>query len=125
MSKPRIANSPTVRLLDLKSKPYFIVASVEVGNTTTKCILTATNMEDGKTGHVNKIVKMTRDVRNPLPGETVFGRTLNGVELTRESVSELVRDTLVEAVEKANLDIKTDLHFVVRSTGVVAGFDMP
>jgi hypothetical protein len=62
-------------------------------------------MEDGKTGHVNKIVKMTRDVRNPLPGETVFGRTLNGVELTRESVSELVRDTLVEAVEKANLDI--------------------
>ena len=125
MSKPRIADSPTVRLLDLKSKPYFIVASVEVGNTTTKCILTATNMEDGKTGHVTKVVKMTRDVRDPLPGEVVFGRTLNGIELTRESVSELVRDTLVEAVKKANLDIKTDLHFVVRSTGVVAGFDVP
>ena len=125
MSKPRIADSPTVRLLDLKSKPYFIVASVEVGNTTTKCILTATNMEDGKTGHVTKVVKMTRDVRDPLPGETVFGRTLNGVELTRESVSELVRNTLVEAVKKANLDIKTDLNFVVRSTGVVAGFDVP
>lgn len=125
MSKPRIADSPTVRLLDLKSKPYFIVASVEVGNTTTKCILMATNMEDGKTGHVTKIVKMTRDVRDPLPGEVVFGRTLNGIELTRESVSELVRNTLVEAVKKANLDIKTDLNFVVRSTGVVAGFDVP
>ena len=125
MSKPRIADSPTVRLLDLKSKPYFIVASVEVGNTTTKCILTATNMEDGKTGHVTKVVKMTRDVRDPLPDEVVFGRTLNGIELTRKSVSELVRDTLVEAVKKANLDIKTDLHFVVRSTGVVAGFDVP
>ena len=125
MSKPRIADSPTVRLLDLKSKPYFIVASVEVGNTTTKCILTATNMDDGKTGHVTKVVKMTRDVRDPLPDEVVFGRTLNGIELTRESVSELVRDTLVEAVKKANLDIKTDLHFVVRSTGVVAGFDVP
>ena len=125
MSKPRIADSPTIRLIDLKSKPYFIVASVEVGNTTTKCILTATNMEDGKTGHVNKVVKMTRDVRDPLPGEEVFGRTLNGVGLTRESVSELVRDTLVEAVQKANLDIATDLNFVVRSTGVVAGFDMP
>ncbi|MBW6470085.1 MAG: methanogenesis marker 14 protein [Methanosarcinaceae archaeon] len=125
MSKPRIADSPTVRFIDLKSKPYFIVASVEVGNTTTKCILTATNMEDGKTRHVTKVVKMTRDVRNPLPGEVVFGRTLNGIELTRESVSELVRNTLVEAVKKANLDIKTDLNFVVRSTGVVAGFDVP
>ena len=125
MSKPRIADSPTVRLLDLKSKPYFIVASVEVGNTTTKCILMATNMEDGKTGHVTKVVKMTRDVRDPLPGEVVFGRTLNGIELTRESISELVRDTLVESVKKANLDIKTDLNFVVRSTGVVAGFDVP
>ncbi|MGP8337855.1 MAG: methanogenesis marker 14 protein, partial [Methanosarcinaceae archaeon] len=125
MSKPKIAYSPTIRLLDLKTKPYFIVASVEVGNTTTKCILTATNMEDGKTGHVTKVVKMTRDVRNPLPGEVVFGKTLNGIELTLESVSELVRDTLLESVKKANLDIKTDLNFVVRSTGVVAGFNLP
>jgi putative methanogenesis marker protein 14 len=123
--KPRIADSPSVRLIDLKSKPYFIVASVEVGNTTTKCILTATNMDKGKTKLITKNVRMTRDVRDPLPGERVFGRTLNGVELTRESVAELVRDTLVEAMDKANLDIKKDLHFVVRSTGVVAGFDMP
>lgn len=123
--KPRIAESPSVRLLDLKSKPYFIVASVEVGNTTTKCILTATNMEDGKTGLVTKTVRMTRDVRDPKPGEIVFGRTLSGVELTRESVSELVRDVLLDAIKNANLDIKTDLNFVVRSTGVVAGFDVP
>jgi putative methanogenesis marker protein 14 len=123
--KPRIANTPSVRLLDLKSKPYFIVASVEVGNTTTKCILTATNLEEGKTYHVNKMVKMTREVRKPKPDETVFGKTLTGVELTRESVAELVRDTLLQAVAKANLDIKQDIDFVVRSTGVVAGFDAP
>lgn len=123
--KPRIAHTPSVRLIDLKSKPYFIVASVEVGNTTTKCILTATNLEEGKTYHVTKMVKMTRDVRKPKPNETVFGRTLTKVELTRESVAELVRDTLLEAIKKANLDIKTDIHFVVRSTGVVAGFDKP
>jgi len=122
---PRIADCPAVRLLDLKSKPYFIVASVEVGNTTTKCILTATNMENGKTGHVAKIVRMTRDVRDPRPGETSFGRTLSGVELTRESVAELVRDTLLGAMRRSNLDIENDLHFVVRSTGVVAGFDVP
>ncbi|MCD4703735.1 MAG: methanogenesis marker 14 protein [Methanosarcinaceae archaeon] len=123
--KPKIANTPSVRLLDLKSKPYFIVASVEVGNTTTKCILTATNLEEGKTYHVIKTVTMTRDVRSPLPDETVFGKTLNGVELTRESVSEMVRDTLLKAINDAKLDISTDIHFVVRSTGVVAGFDSP
>ncbi|MDG6243340.1 MAG: methanogenesis marker 14 protein [Methanolobus sp.] len=125
--KPRIAESPSVRLLDLKdkSKSYFIVASVEVGNTTTKCILTATNLEDGKTRLIKKTVSMTRDVRPPKQGEEIFGKTLNGVELTRDSVGELVRDTLLGAVKEANLDIKTDIHFVVRSTGVVAGFDSP
>ncbi|MFQ6120829.1 MAG: DUF2114 family protein, partial [Methanosarcinales archaeon] len=53
--KPRIAESPYLKILDLKykprhivkSNPYFVVASVEVGNTTTKCILTATNLKDG------------------------------------------------------------------------------
>ncbi|AGB49905.1 putative methanogenesis marker protein 14 [Methanomethylovorans hollandica DSM 15978] len=125
--KPRIVESPSVRLIELKSAStaYFIVASVEVGNTTTKCILTATNLEDGKTRLINKIVTMTRDVRAPKTGEEIFGRTLSGVELTRQSIAELVRDTLLKAVDSANLDIKTDIHFVVRSTGVVAGFDAP
>jgi putative methanogenesis marker protein 14 len=123
--KPRITESPQVRLIDLKSKPFFIVASVEVGNTTTKCILTATNMETCRTHIVSKVVRMTRDVRPPKPGEAVFGKTLTDVELTRESVSELVRNTLTESMKEANLDIKADLDFVVRSTGVVAGFDTP
>lgn len=121
--KPKFSESPYVRLLDLKLKPYYIVASVEVGNTTTKCILTATNLEDGKTSLINKTIKMTRDVRSPKPDEEIFGRTLTGVPLTRESVSELVSKTLFESVNCANLDVKEDLHFVVRSTGVVAGFD--
>lgn len=123
--KPRITESPPVRLIDLKSKPFFIVASVEVGNTTTKSILTATNMETGRTHIINKVVRMTRDVRPPKPGEVIFGKTLTDVELTREAVAELVRDTLTESMEIAGLDIKTDLDFVVRSTGVVAGFESP
>ena len=123
--KPRITESPHVRLIDLKSKPFFIVASVEVGNTTTKSILTATNMDTCRTHIINKIVRMTRDVRPPKCSEVVFGKTLTGVELTRESVADLVRITLTESMEKANLDIKTDLNFVVRSTGIVAGFDSP
>ncbi len=123
--KPRIAESPPVNFLDLKRKAYYIVASVEVGNSTTKSILTATNMKYGQTGIVNKTIKMTRDVRPPRPDEEVFGRTLCGTPLTRNSVAELVRDTLLESHRKARLDLKKDLHFVVRSTGVVAGFDSP
>jgi putative methanogenesis marker protein 14 len=123
--RPRVAESPPVNYLDLKSKPFFIVASVEVGNTTTKCVLTATDMNAGKTYIVNKTVKMTRDVRPPKPNEEIFARTINGTPLTRESIAELVRDTLIESHENARLDIKTDLHFVVRSTGVVAELDSP
>ncbi|VVB90457.1 Uncharacterised protein [uncultured archaeon] len=131
-TKPKIAESQIIRPAELKGDPrtgevtqFFIVASVEVGNTTTKCILTATNMKDGKTRLLNKTVKMTRDVRKPKPDERIFGSTLNGVSLTRESIAELVRDTLIEAHEAVNLDITTDLDFAVRSTGVVAGFSSP
>ena len=123
--KPRIAESPPVDILELKKDPYYIVASVEVGNSTTKCILTATNMKNGQTRIVNKTVKMTRDVRKPKPGEEVFAQTLCGTPLTRESVSDLVRDTLLESHARARLSIKDDLNFVVRSTGVVAGFSSP
>ncbi len=130
--KPRISESQIIRPAELKGDPrmgevtqFFIVASIEVGNTTTKCILTATNMKDGRTRILNKTVKMTRDVRKPKPDERIFGSTLSGVSLTRESIAELVRDTLLEAHEAVNLDITTDLDFAVRSTGVVAGFSSP
>jgi putative methanogenesis marker protein 14 len=131
-TKPRIAESQIIRPAELKGDPrmgeitqFFIVASIEVGNTTTKCILTATNMKDGRTRLLNKTVKMTRDVRKPKPNERIFGSTLSGVSLTRESIAELVRDTLIEAHEAVNLDITKDLDFAVRSTGVVAGFSSP
>ena len=110
---------------EYKSKPYFIVASVEMGNTTTKCILTGTNLEDGHSYVLGKTVSMSRDVRAPKSGEVVFGTTLDGTELTRESVTELVRDTLIKCHKDANLSIKDDLDFVVRSTGVVAAMDSP
>ncbi|MDO5846836.1 MAG: methanogenesis marker 14 protein [Methanocorpusculum sp.] len=110
---------------EYKAKPYFIVASVEMGNTTTKCILTGTNLEDGHSYIIGKTVSMSRDVRPPKPGEIVFGTTLDGTELTRESVTELVRDTLIKCHKDANLSITEDLDFVVRSTGVVAAMDSP
>lgn len=104
---------------------YYIVASVELGNTTTKCILTATNLNTCRTYLLDKTVKMTRDIRPPKKGEKVFGETVWHIELTRESVSEMVRDTILESIKRSNIDIEKDLDFVVRSTGVTAGFAFP
>ena len=132
--KPEVSHTTPIESEELKSRinlkmqqmrPHYIVASVEVGNTTTKCILMAVNLDTGRSSLVNRTVKMTRDVRRPLEGEEVFGYTLNDVPLSREAVAELVRETLVECHRAVNLSIKDDLNFVVRSTGVVAGFRTP
>ncbi|HWQ68308.1 MAG TPA: methanogenesis marker 14 protein [Methanospirillum sp.] len=122
---PRIVRGPGMELREFDEKPYFIVASVEMGNTTTKCILTGVNLETGMSYVINKTVTMSRDVRPPKKGEEVFGRTLDGTELTRESVTELVKNTLITCHKEAKLDIARDLDFVVRSTGVVAAMDSP
>lgn len=122
---PRIVRGPGMECREFDEKPYFIVASVEMGNTTTKCILTGVSLETGMSYVINKTVSMSRDVRAPKPGEEIFGKTLDGTELTRESVTELVRNTLIKCHKDAKLDIKKDLDFVVRSTGVVAAMDSP
>ena len=122
---PRVMSGPGQQKYEYNTVPYFIVASVEMGNTTTKCILAGVNLETGRSYIINKTVCMSRDVRPPHPGETVFGKTLDGTELTRESVTELVRDNIITCHKEAGLEIKKDLDFVVRSTGVVAAMDSP
>jgi putative methanogenesis marker protein 14 len=114
-----------MQIPEYKNKPYFIVASVEMGNTTTKCILTGVSLETGKSYVINKTVSMSRDIRPPKPGEEVFGETLDGTKLSRQAVTELVRDTLLQCHKEAHLDIQKDLDFVVRSTGVVAEMESP
>ena len=81
-------------------------------------------METGITYIICKYVKMTRDVRPPKKGEEVFGKTLWGVELSKGAVSDMVKDVLIGALKRGNLTVD-DLHFVVRSTGVTAGFASP
>jgi len=141
--KPVIAKSRYITIQDAKMAPYtkktrghgygtlmrpdvyYIVASVELGNTTTKCILTATNLNTSRTYLLDKTVKMTRDIRPPKKGEKVFGETVWHVELTKESVSEMVKDTILESVKRSEISMEDDLDFVVRSTGVTAGFASP
>ena len=101
---------------------YYVTASVELGNTTTKCVIMATNLNNSQSYLINKTVKMTRDVRKPKAGEEVFGKTVWGVELSKESVADMIKDTVLESLKKAHVDMEDDLDFVVRSTGVTAGF---
>jgi putative methanogenesis marker protein 14 len=65
---------------------------------------------------------MTRDIRPPKEGEEVFGETVWGIKLTKESVAEKIKDTIEESLATAKVDIDKNLDFVVRSTGVTAGF---
>jgi len=106
----------------MKPDVYYISASVELGNTTTKCIIIATNLNTSHSYIINKTVKMTRDIRPPKEGEEVFGKTVWGIELTKESIAEMVKNTINECLKTANIDVNKNLDFVVRSTGVTAGF---
>jgi len=125
MKKPKVIIPRSVGVTTTRMNPYFTVASVELGNTTTKCIISTTNLHTAEIFQLAKDVRFTRDVRPPKTGEEIFGETLVGVELTRESVTELISDILTASLSKANLDLERDLHFVVRSTGVTAGFSNP
>ncbi|MBY8997511.1 MAG: methanogenesis marker 14 protein [Candidatus Thorarchaeota archaeon] len=123
--KDRVIQPRSIGVSSLRRGPFYTVASVELGNTTTKCILTTTNLHTAEIYEIEKEVRLTRDVRPPLPEENVFGRTIFGIGLTRESVSEMITDVLTTVLKRARLDIERDLHFVVRSTGVTAGFANP
>ncbi len=103
---------------DLTLRPIFIAASVELGNSTTKSILTATDLKSGRTYILDKAVKMTREALSPRDS---FCHTISSVELSEVSIAELVKTTLQECASSVGITVP-DLHFVVRSTGVTACF---
>jgi putative methanogenesis marker protein 14 len=103
-------------------KTDFITASVEAGNTTTKCILTAADMKTGHVAVIGKCIRLTREMHAPKIGEKICGKTLTGTEFTIQSLAELVRDTVNQALFENHLSVN-DVHFAVRSTGVTAESD--
>ena len=121
----RVLRPKSIGVSSLRMGSFFTVASVELGNTTTKAILVSTNLRTAEIFEIEKEVRMTRDVRSPFPDEEIFGETVFGIPLTKESVSEMISDILMSVLKKSNLSIEKDLHFVVRSTGVTAGFANP
>ena len=123
--KGTVVRPNQIGISSLRTGPFFTVASVELGNTTTKCILMSTNLQTADVFQIAKEVRMTRDIRSPGSDEIVFGNTIAGVPLTEESVAEYVSDIIHTVIKKSRIDLDKDLHFVVRSTGVNAGFASP
>ncbi|MGY5872170.1 MAG: methanogenesis marker 14 protein [Candidatus Thorarchaeota archaeon] len=121
----RVLKPKSIGISSLRMGTFYTVASVELGNTTTKAIIVSTNLKTAEIFEIEKEVRMTRDVRSPNVGEEIFGETVFGVRLTKESVAEMISSILTSVLSKSNLDIERDLHFVVRSTGVTAGFASP
>jgi putative methanogenesis marker protein 14 len=121
----RVLRPKSIGIASLRMGTFYTVASVELGNTTTKAIIVTTNLKSAEIFEIEKEVRMTRDVRPPKSGEEIFGETVFGVPLTKESVTEMISSILTSVLLKSNLDIERDLHFVVRSTGVTAGFASP
>ena len=59
----------------------YIVVSVEFGNTTTKSLITATDLRTRKTYMVSKIVKRTVDVASSKQ-QDIFGMTVTGIPVS-------------------------------------------
>ena len=114
----RVLRPKSIGISSLRMGSFYTVASVELGNTTTKAILVTTNLKTAEIFEIEKEVRMTREVRPPHADEEIFGETVFGVPLTEESVSEMISDILTSVLKKSKLNIEKDLHFVVRSTGV-------
>ncbi|UCE09763.1 MAG: methanogenesis marker 14 protein [Candidatus Thorarchaeota archaeon] len=124
-TRPIFINPRRIGVSSLRLGAFYTVASVELGNTTAKCILTSTNLKTAEIFVIEKEIVLTRGIRSVVPTESVFGRTMTGIELSQESVAELVATLISSVVSRARMSIEGDLHFVVRSTGITAGFERP
>jgi len=98
---------------------FYTVLSVELGNTTIKSIIVTTNIKTNQSFQINKLVYLTRDIRQPKESEQVFGHTIWNKSLSKEAIEESIRDIIITSLKQVNLTV-SDLDFVVRSTGVIA-----
>ncbi|MCD7781797.1 MAG: methanogenesis marker 14 protein [Methanosphaera sp.] len=98
---------------------FYTVLSVELGNTTIKAILMTTNIKTNQSYMVNKLVRLTRDIRQPKTDEELFGYTIWEKPLTYESIKSAITSIILDCLDNVGLSVG-DVDFVVRSTGIVA-----
>lgn len=122
--QPRMVQVPKMGAAEVRGGPYFIVASIDLGNVITKCTFVATDLETRRTYVLGGGARPTREIRSPRSDERIIGRTVAGVELAETSVMEFVADVVRLSLVSAGLNLD-DLHFVVCSTDAVAGLAGP
>jgi putative methanogenesis marker protein 14 len=112
-----------ISLPEYRQRPYYVVLSVDLGNTITDCIIIGTNLETGMTYTIASTSRMTRDIRPPKEGERLFGQTIDGIVISQNAVVEFVRDIIRQCVKESKIDVANDLDFVVYCTGLVATWE--
>ncbi len=112
-----------ISLPEYRQSPYYIVLSVDLGNTVTDCIIIGTNLETGMTYTIASTSRMTRDIRPPKEGERLFGQTVDGIVISQNAVVEFVRDIISQCVKESKIDVANDLDYVVYCTGLVATWE--
>ena len=98
---------------------FYTVLSVELGNTTIKSIIVTTNIKTNQIYQINKLVRLTRDIRLPLESEEIFGHTIWDKALSKEAIEEAIMQVILDSLGEVGMTVQ-DLDFVVRSTGVIA-----
>ncbi|RAP46640.1 MAG: hypothetical protein BZ135_03390 [Methanosphaera sp. rholeuAM6] len=103
----------------LIKEQFYTVLSVELGNTTIKSIIVTTNIKTNQIYQVNKLVRLTRDIRMPYESEEIFGHTIWDKSLSKEAIEEAISQVILDSLDEVDMTVQ-DLDFVVRSTGVIA-----
>lgn len=122
---PKIIRPGGLSVPEYKEKTYHIVLSIDVGNTTTDCIITGTNLETGVTYLINRNVALMNTIPPAHPEDEIFGQTLDGILLSKKAVENLVKDIVTKTVSACRLDLHKELDFAVHSTGIVAEWESP
>lgn len=104
---------------EYKEKTYHIVLSIDVGNTTTDCIITGTNLETGITYLVNRNVQLMKDMSGYTHEDEIIAKTLDGIEISQKATEILVKNLVYKTIQECNLDLQKELDFAVHSTGIV------
>jgi len=120
---PVVVKMGGVSVPEYRETAYHIVLSVDVGNTTTACVIVGTNLATGITYIVNKNVRMLHSIRQPREGENIYGRSIDGITLSKNAIEEHVRDIVRETLRESRLDCARDLDYVVHCTGLVARWE--
>ncbi|MDD1707053.1 MAG: methanogenesis marker 14 protein, partial [Methanoregulaceae archaeon] len=100
-----------ITLPEYRQRPYYIVLSVDIGNTISDCIVIGTNLETGMTYTIGSTSRMTRDIRPPKEGEKLFGQTVDGIVISQTAVIEFVRDLIRQCIKESKIDVTNDLDF--------------